>query len=99
VEVGFLDRRGKGYSFLWLVLASFARCEGEISWKTKGLHNRVHKNLKSHVNRLTKVLTELFQIEDSRPFEYSRKTDCYVAKFKTKLVNEDAYDDILKTFR
>jgi hypothetical protein len=98
-EMGFLDRRSKGYSILWLALASFAKSDGEICLDTRGLHNRIHKNLKSYVNRLSKILMGLFQIKNCRPFEYHRKTGCYSAKFRAKLDNEDAYDDILGTFR
>jgi hypothetical protein len=98
-EIGLLDGRGKGPNILWLVLASFAKQDGEIGWHTKGLHNRVHKNLKSHVNRLNKILMELLQIKNDKPFEYKWKSKSYRAKFRINIVDEDAYDDILEIFR
>jgi len=98
-EIGFIDNRNKSYNLLWLVLASFAKYNGEISWNTPNLHIRVNKNLKKHVHRLGKHLMQLFQIKEEKPFEYCKEIKGYRTKFKIELTNEEIYDDILDDFK
>ncbi|HIH96132.1 MAG TPA: hypothetical protein HA348_01340 [Thermoplasmata archaeon] len=96
-EIGLTDFRTKKPNILCLTLVTFAKFK-EISWNVQGIHLRINKNLKKHISRLNKLLMQIFQIENERPFKYDFKTKTYSPNLKVELVNDKTYYDIYDDF-
>ena len=89
IEMGFKDRRSGKPDLIWQTLKIFARFNGEISWKDKGVDTRFHKNLKSYIKDIRRRLKFLFNI-DNDPFNtYDRKSKTYSLKFSISIRESD----------
>lgn len=98
--LGFMDERNGNPSILWLALASFGKCGGEISRESTGLNNRITEKLKAHVHRLRNILTQIFGIYHESPFKYKKfpLPGKYTTRFHIELNTKEIYDEIADDF-
>ncbi len=80
IILGFKDERTSNPDLSWNALRTFAKGQGEISWKDQGYDQKVHDSLKSCVKVIRKRFKQLFNINDD-PFEPYYRTKSYKTKF------------------
>ena len=87
IRMGFRDGRIKKPDLYkpdlsWDVLRNFAKLNGEISWKDKGVEEKVRNSLKSCVKVIRKRLQFLFGIQSDPFHPYDRGERSYRTRFK-----------------
>jgi len=83
VELGFKDeRKGDLPNLLWELLFYFAEYDGKIDKRTP-IPFGFKQQLKKSVQRLRKLLKEIFNITEN-PIDYSYKSKAYTTRFKIK---------------
>lgn len=86
IRMGFKDGRIKKPDLYkpdlsWVALMFFAKLNEEISWKDKGVEEKVRNSLKSCVKVIRERLKFLFGIK-SNPIHYDRRKKAYKTEFK-----------------
>jgi len=75
-DMGFADSRKKYENprDLWDVLCTFARFNGQLTWRDEHAARKKKEQLKSQVHQISGILRHFFQTEDAPFHPYSKKS-------------------------